>query len=442
MIGGYEVDDCSSTRQCGPTGDVTCEGQKGMGRVPSFTQRRLGTVAVVALAALAIGACASQLVRTPVPVSLVDRAAIENAPNVRYWGDALPKNIHQAFALSDRQSRRQRPHLYKNGRRQSVKFLAISGGGSHGAFGAGLLIGWSAAGTRPEFDLVTGVSTGALSAPFAFLGSDYDNQLREIYTRYGTEQLIQKQIIAGLFGGSAIADNSKLAGVIASYVDRRLLRAVALEHQRGRRLLISTTNLDAQRPVVWDMGRIAERGDREALALFRKILLASAAIPAILPPVVINVSAGGRKLQELHVDGGTTGQVFFLPPQLLVRQIVKKRKRRPPKTAELYIIMNGSLAPKFETVEARTTAIASRSLWTIMKQQAIGDLYKLYVEARNNRIKYHEASIPDSFTLKSKEPFDLKYMRALFKHGFDLAKQGYRWARLPPGLKADIATVR
>lgn len=413
-----------------------------MGRLLLLVQKRLAMPIATAMAALIVGACAAQLVRTPVPVSLVDQAAIKNAPNVRYWGDALPKNIGEAFALSDRQSRAQRPHLYKNGRRQAVRFLAISGGGSHGAFGAGLLVGWTAAGTRPEFDLVTGVSTGALSAPFAFLGPAYDGQLREIYTRYGTEQLIQKQIIAGLFGGAAIADNSKLAAVIASYVDRRLLRAVAREHRRGRRLLISTTNLDAQRPVIWDMGRIAERDSKQALALFRKILLASAAIPAIFPPVVIDVTAEGKRLQELHVDGGTTGQVFFLPPQLLVRQIQRKRNRRPPKTAELYVIMNGSLTPQFETVEAKTTAIASRSLWTIMKQQAIGDLYRLYVEARNNRIKYHEASIPDSFTLTSKEPFDLNFMRALFSHGYGLAKQGYRWARLPPGLKADIGGAR
>ena len=190
------------------------------------------------------------------------------------------------------------------------------------------------------------------------------------------------------------------------------------------------------------MGRIAERGNKKALDLFLKILLASAAIPAVFPPVVINVTAGGRKLQELHVDGGTTGQVFFLPPQLLVRNIIRHSKRRRPKTAKLYIVMNGSLSPKFQTVEARATDIASRSLWTIMKQQAIGDLYKLYVEARNNRIKYHQASIPDSFTLTSKEPFDLKYMQALFKHGFELGKRGYRWARLPPGLKTDIATTR
>ena len=123
-----------------------------------------------------------------------------------------------------------------------------------------------------------------------FLGPKYDRQLQEIYTQYGTEQLIQKQIIAGLLGGAAIADNSKLADVIASYVDRDLVRAVAREHNRGRRLLISTTNLDAERPVVWDMGRIAQRNSKQGLALFRKILLASAAIPAIFPPVVINVT--------------------------------------------------------------------------------------------------------------------------------------------------------
>ena len=406
--------------------------------------RYLRVAGFVTVAAFAVSGCAAQLIRTPVPANLVDRATIKDAPDVRYWGDALPKNIRQAFVVSDQQTRKMRPHLYKRGRRKAVKFLAISGGGSHGAFGAGLFVGWTAAGTRPEFDLVTGVSTGALSAPFVFLGPGYDRQLKEIYTRYGTEQLIEKQVIAGLLGGASIADNSKLAEVIASYVNRDLMRAVAREHNRGRRLLISTTNLDAERPVVWDMGRIAQRGNKQGLALFRKILLASAAIPAVFPPVIINVTAGGRKLQELHVDGGTTGQVFFLPPQLLVRNVVPGKRRPLSKNTslDLYIVMNGSLSPKFETVATRTTDIAGRSLWTIMKQQAIGDLYKLYVEARNNRMSYRLASIPDSFTMKSSEPFDLKYMRALFQKGFDLGKSGYDWSRLPPGLTAETALKR
>ncbi|MCH9764774.1 MAG: patatin-like phospholipase family protein [Alphaproteobacteria bacterium] len=392
--------------------------------------------AIITIAFLMLaGGCAAQLIREPVPAQLIDVAEIENFSGVRYWGDSLPKNIKQEMQLSHQQSLAQRPHLFYKGQRKEANFLAISGGGSDGAFGAGLLKGWSEKGNRPEFDLITGISTGALAAPFVFLGTDYNRQLEEMYTHYGTSQLVEPQILAGLLGGPSIADNSKLAKIIAGYVDYKLLQAVAAEHNKGRRLLIGTTNLDAERPVVWNMGQIAQAGNKQALVLFRKILLASASIPAVFPPVVIDVSAQGRVLQELHVDGGTTGQVFFLPPQLLFRELIdpKKMGRRKPKF-NLYIVMNTPLTPKWQAVGGSTKQIAGRSLWTLMKQQAISDLYKLYVETKNNSIAYHLASVPASFTLESKETFDRKYMKALFDVGRELGQKGYAWSKTPPGL--------
>ena len=190
----------------------------------------------------------------------------------------------------------------------------ISGGGDWGAFGAGVLKGWgNVTGdlARPQFDVVTGVSTGALIAPFAFLGRAYDSQLAGLFTSYGADQIYESNILSGIFGGKALANSKPLAKLIETYVDASFLRRVAEERTKGRFLLVGTTNLDAQRPVYWDMGKIAQKGDNQALELFRHVLLASASIPGIFPPVLVQVEAGGQVYQEMHVDGGTTREVFF-----------------------------------------------------------------------------------------------------------------------------------
>ena len=190
---------------------------------------------------------------------------------------------------------------------------------------------------------MTGVSTGALTAPFAFLGPRYDQALKEVYTNSTTADMLIAHPIRGLLGGEALASNAPLAGVIAYYVDADFLKEVAAEHMKGRRLLIGTTNLDAQRPVIWDMGRIASSGDPSALELFRKVLLASAAIPAVFPPVFVQVDAGGAIYEEMHVDGGATREVFLLPTQIRPRSIDAKLGVNPIR--RVYIIRNGRVAP-------------------------------------------------------------------------------------------------
>ena len=380
---------------------------------------------------LVLVACVSSP-RDPVPAQFVDDAAVLEGAEVRFWGDRAPPNIDALAAEKWAQVRATRPYLLKKGRRPTISFLAISGGGSDGAFGAGLLAGWSATGKRPEFDIVTGVSTGALTAPFAFLGRRYDPALKAVYTTYSTNQLVSKHPVRGLLGGDSLSSNAPLARVIASYVDQTFMAEVAREHEKGRRLLIGTTNLDAQRPVIWDMGRIATSGDPDALALFRNVLLASAAIPGVFPPVYIKVQVEGQMDEEMHVDGGTTNQVFLLPTQVKAGNITAKLGVNPIR--RLYIIRNGRVAPEFKVVKANTLDIAGRSISTLIKTQGIGDLYQMYEFARRNGIQYNLAYIPGSFPDTSTEPFDKIYMSKLFELGYEQGKSGKEWKKTPPRL--------
>jgi len=378
-----------------------------------------------------LSACATPIVRTAVPLELADEVDVLGVENVRAWGDAPIPNIDKIAGEYHRQVLAR----YKSTGgppRSTTKYLALSGGGADGAFGSGILNGWTASGTRPEFEIVSGVSAGALIAPFAFLGPKYDYRAREIFTHYDTNDLVREQVLSGLFGGSAVTRSQPLADLIAHYVDRPFLAAIAREHRKGRRLLVGTTNLDAERPVVWDMGRIAVQNSDRALKLFRQVLLASAAIPGVFPPVLIDVSSNNTVYQELHVDGGTTDNAFLLPAHLNLRELDRRHgvKRRH----ELYVIVNSKTAPDPKIVEATTIGIAGRSISTLIKQQTEGDLLRLYLRARESGIPFKLASVPASFNVESKEPFDKAYMGALYDLGYKLALNGYDWQTVPPGL--------
>ncbi|MEM6498978.1 MAG: patatin-like phospholipase family protein, partial [Pseudomonadota bacterium] len=310
--------------------------------------------------------------------------------------------------------------------------LVISGGGSDGAFGAGLLNGWTQSGKRPNFSVVTGVSTGALIAPFAFLGPRYDAVLKEFYTRYSTKDILRPAVLAGLLGGSAVGNSDPLAGLIAKYLTRSLMREIAVEHQKGRRLLVGTTNLDAERPVIWNMGEIASVGTKRALQLMRKVILASASIPGVFPPVLIDVKVNGKVRQEMHVDGGTTDNAILLPIQTNIRAIDKSLKHRAKR--RLYIVVNSHVNPEWKKVKASTVDIAGRSIATLIKQQTLGDILKLYGFAIKNKIEFRLATVPNDFNEESKEPFDRAYMTKLFNTGQAIGQTGIKWRRKPPGL--------
>lgn len=293
-----------------------------------------------------------------------------------------------------------------------------------------MLNGWTASGKRPEFDLVTGVSTGALAAPFAFLGPKYDPALKDVFTQSTTRDIAIARPVRGLLGGDSLASNAPLAQVIAHYVDEAFLQEVAEEHRKGRRLLIGTTNLDAERPVVWDMGQIAISGSPEAVELFRTVLLSSAAIPAVFPPGFIEVSAGGTIYKEMHVDGGATREVFLVPTQFMAKQVDGRLGINPIRRA--YIIRNGRVAPEYKAVKARTMSIAGRAVSSLIKSQGVGDLNELYLFAKRNGIDYNVAYIPGDFPDTSTQAFDPVYMTKLYDVGFNLAKAGYPWKKTPP----------
>ncbi len=210
-----------------------------------------------------------------------------------------------------------------------VDVLAVSGGGEDGAFGAGVLTAWTRTGTRPEFRLLTGVSTGALTAPFAFLGPAYDARLEEVYTRLAPSEVLRKRCLTAAIFNDAIFDTAPPFATISRILDEAMLADIAREYGRGRRLLVGTTDLDARRPVIWNLGAIAASGSPRALDLTRRLLLASAAIPGAFPPVMIDVEADGRRYQEMHVDGGATAQMFLFPGRPRPRRSPPARRPAP-----------------------------------------------------------------------------------------------------------------
>ena len=379
-------------------------------------------------------ACSLPARQQAVPLHQSFQAEVTELPGVRYVvGAEMPELVQEginsfnkelAYLSTDAEIDHQNL--------PPANFLALSGGGDDGAFGAGLLCGWAQSGQRPEFKLVTGISTGALLAPFAFLGSEYDNSLRAVYTKTTPKEIMESRgVLAALFD-DALADNAPLGRLVEKYVTADMLKQIATEYEKGRLLLMATTNLDARQAVIWNMTKIAASGHPKALELFHKIMLASAAIPGAFPPVMIDVEAAGNHYQEMHVDGGALSQVFVYPPSFQLADIAKQngivRERR------LFIIRNARLDTDSVEVERQTLSIAGRAISALIQAQGIGDLYKIYALTQRDGVDYNLAYIPKSFNAPHKEDFDSAYMQALFQTGYNLALNGYQWEKIPPGM--------
>jgi hypothetical protein len=365
-----------------------------------------------------------------VPMDLTTRAMIPGIPNARYWvGVEIDTFARDVVAARDREIA-WRASQGLTGDLPPANLLAVSGGGDKGAFGAGLLNGWTAAGTRPEFKAVTGVSTGALIAPFAFLGPEYDPVLKEVYTSISTDDILSPRSVIAAIENDGMADNAPLWNLIGEHVDEALLARIA----EGRTLLVATTDLDARQPVVWNMGNIAASGAPNALELFRQILLASAAIPGAFPPTMFQVEVDGREYQEMHVDGGASAQVFMYPPGL--RNVLSSTGEAFGRTGTVYIIRNSSMTATWDPVERRTINIAGRAIDSLIHTQGIGDLYRIYATTQRDGMDFNLAYIDSGFVYENKTAqFETAFMVALYDYGFAQGRAGYPWQKVPPGLQ-------
>jgi len=385
--------------------------------------------------------CGVVRARNPVPPAYMDEARVVGMPDVRGYGDSPDDSMHRSAVESIRQELAAQPGkpagVFAT---PIVDFLALSGGGADGAFGAGLLCGWTEHGDRPQFKVVTGISTGALIAPFAFLGPEYDQRLKEVYTTISTKHIYRVRSLLKMLRSDSITDTWPLAELAAKSMDDDMLRAIAAEHQKGRRLFVGTTNLDAQRLTIWDMGAIASVGTPEAYKLFRRILLASASIPVMFPPVYLEVETAGKKYDEVHVDGGVVAEVItyeFVFGPLAAKSEVRGKDAKP-RPGRMFIVRNSKTKPEWGVTEAGLKGITERALNTIIKYQGIGDLYRIYALTKVDGWDFNLAAIPGDFNVQRQEEFDRNYMNQLFNLGYDQGRRGYAWMKYPPGLQQAI----
>jgi len=381
--------------------------------------------------------CAAAPLHTPVPEAMSSRATLAGFPStIRYWADEAPPDLSaQVVRRVDAYRAAQKEYFEKHHTYPDLNYLAISGGAYDGAFGAGLLSGWTASGTRPNFAIVSGVSTGALIAPFIFIGPRYDATVRDLFTKTNSDNIFMASawgVVEGITGGLALTDSAPLAKKIEDAVTPAVMEEVAAEHRKGKRLYIGTTNIEAQRGVIWDIGAIANSHNPNALKLIHQIMLASASIPGAFSPVFIDVEAGGTHYSEIHADGGVTSQVFIYP--LRIQRSVIDIFTHLHMKRHLYIVRNSKITPEYQALQPGFFALSRRSIETLTKYQGIGDLYRLYIGAQRDGIDYNLAYIPENFTAESKELFDPAYMQKLFDVGYEMGKKPDIWMKKPPGV--------
>jgi predicted acylesterase/phospholipase RssA len=303
-----------------------------------------------------------------------------------------------------------------------INVLALSGGGAGGAFAAGALVGLTQSGARPTFHLVTGVSTGALIAPLAFLGQDWDAQLRIAFTGESAQQLLKRRALAFVFG-SALYDGQRLVSLVDRFVTDELMDAVAREARKGRMLLVETTDLDKEEPVIWDMGAIAIRGGPEAKKLFRDVLVASASIPVLFPPVVIRVEDHGALFDELHVDGSTTSVLFIAPEMAAVVPDAFEGASR----INVYVVVNGQLGESPKSTHISSVSILSRSVSANLRHNARAAVALAFNVATNHNMTFKLTAIPDSYPYSGPLDFRAAAMRSLFDFAESCASRGLLW---------------
>jgi predicted acylesterase/phospholipase RssA len=376
-------------------------------------------------AALILAGC--QTVRQPSPVAVGLNSNDLIDPVAQAEGERLgdPADLYQL-------AQRCRANAPANPNAPHRSVLAISGGGAYGAYCAGVLYGWSKCGQRPVFDVVTGISTGSLIAPLAFLGPEFDEQMKLFYTTLQKRDIFDLQIVRGLFTES-LASNAPLARQVEGMLTPEVVRRIGEEHRKGRRLYIGTTERDSMRFVVWDVGAIASRGQPGDRDLIQRILLGSAAIPGFFPASQITVTVDGKQFLEHHVDGGTSVSVFFRPPYSPVEA---SGGLDDLANTDLYVIVAGKLYKDPSVIKPRALKIMKESVSTVVYAQTRGDLQRIYFISTLTGMNYFQAAIPEAYPApKSNTDFDPEVMQGMFDEGVRQVKQGTVWRRTPPGVE-------
>ena len=306
-------------------------------------------------------------------------------------------------------------------RGHALNILSLSGGGQNGAFGAGFLVGWREAGTRPQFDVVGGVSTGALLATHALLGTPEDDlKLQEMYLDITRDDIYQgRRLISILSGADALKDTQPLREMIAKYITAETLERVAAAHDEHRLLVVGTTNIDYGQTWVWNMSLIAQAGELE---LYRDVLLASASFPIVFPPVEID--------GHLFVDGAARSNV-------VVVGMGGTQRPNPPVhgPGNIFLISNGRLNHAPQALRRALGELAGTTVSVMMDQSMQTATTRSYFGARLIGYQFNLVAIPDEVDIGN-DPlaFDPVQMRTAFEAGRALAKQPEPWSHAPPNL--------
>ena len=401
-------------------------------RLPVHADFGVGRRAVVLGGAGVVAGCAAPRRGDPVPRDQIRHTSVLGLPNERFSitdPADLPRIIAE-FNLSGLRTR-QRLRLKPREPLPPSSVIAFSGGAENGAFGAGLACGWSAHGTRPEFSVVTGVSTGALIAPLVFAGRHRDPQLSAIFNGIRAEDILTERGMLAALTDDALADSAPLARTISQHLDEGLLAEIAEGYLNGRQLVVATTDLDVPRPIAWNLGAIAASGHPRSLDLTRRVILASTAVPGLFPPVLIDVTVDGQPHQEMHVDGGAYAQAFLYPSAIGAVRAERIRQGLSPAQISAYVVRNGRSSIAGHTVPRRAFDIAMRGISTLLNAAGGNDIYRIYQAAQRDGIAFHLADIGEDFTEPEVEPFRPAYMRALFAYGYAKARDGYPWQHRP-----------
>lgn len=391
-------------------------------------------IVILALFTLFLTACTKELLRNPVPPEYQQTAEVVDMPGVRAWGDERSELFHQDVVNS---INNEAEGMFPRGPNGEFQYsgLALSGGGDHGAFGAGFLRGWSQSGNRPTFKIVTGISTGAMIAPFALLGENYDDILKKAFTTITVANIYDEHSLLSAYLNESLADNHPLKELVHEVVSDEVIDAIGKAHLNGQRLFIGTTNFDSQRPVIWNMGAVANSVHPEAYGVFREILVASAAIPIFFPAVFFDVEAGGETYEEMHVDGGTVGQMFFYGATLDWQNVLREAsgKDEPVDDSVLYTIIDGEVDPTSKPVRRRLVPITERTIRTMVKVSAWSALYRMYLHAEQGGYNFKFVGLPDEYEPVHTDPYNQEEMTRMFQIGLKMGREGISWRTIPPG---------